>query len=124
MSDPLFPSRSTFTVDRIRAEWNEGRLRYRNRKKNYQSHIEIKYDANHNLTQMRRFCLALYAAVKDPVGHRERLDEVFARELLVAKIPDGWWDGDEEGVCACFQYYIYAISVRNGLGGYLGLCSR
>lgn len=89
MSSPLCTSPETFTVDRLRAVWREGKCAQLLHKQSYQFSMSsnLEYDANHNLKHRRKFCLSLHAAVRDPVGHQERIDEAFA-PFLIAFIPD------------------------------------
>lgn len=89
MSSPLCTCPETFTLDRLRAVWREGKRAQILHKESYQFSMSsnLEYDANHNVKYRRKFCLSLHAAVRDPVGHRERIDEAFA-PFLVALIPD------------------------------------
>jgi hypothetical protein len=79
----------------------------------------LDYDANHNLKHRRKFCLGLHAAVRDPVGHRERIDEAFA-PFLIALIPDKV-RVDEDVVrietCGISFIVIFVVAAAAGLLG-------
>lgn len=72
----LSPGHDTFTVDRLRQVWREGRhvpgSYIRSRAENFE------YDSNHNLKHNRKFCLSLQASVQEPAGHFSCIDKAFA----------------------------------------------
>lgn len=109
MSLSLFPGPDTFTADRLHAVWREGQSVFQQRKENYRTSIyeNITYDANHNFRLSRRICLRLHVAVRDPAGHRERIDQAFA-PFSIATIANTERDLESK-VCVYTQGIILAL---------------
>lgn len=76
----LSPGQDTFTIDRLRQVWRQGRyvpeIYLRSLAENFQ------YDSNHNPKHNQSFCLRLHVSVQDPTDHFSRIDEAFAPVMI------------------------------------------
>lgn len=75
MSRSLTPGPETFSKDHLRAVWHEARQRP------WTIGLYQSFEDDVKHIRKTRFCLELHTCVRDPVLHRERIEERFGSFL-------------------------------------------
>ena len=105
MSPPLSLGPGTYTFERLYAVWREGRHAYDRRNRDERSGYE---NATIRSKYLERICRRMYAAVQDPIGHWDRIDDVFA-SFFIIKIPNTCFkEENEDTVCVVGSHDIHS----------------